>query len=180
MKFLKFKTFPFEMQYDSSDCGPTCLRMICKWYGKNVPLHILKIKSNMTKQGVKAKFKKIPTASAEEREWVSNLSWGNKKVGLPDYVYPASRFVPLEKGFIVVRRKKYTWNCEKFSEGDYFTWDLKPLGKVMLPCFSLIYFSQSGFLHYVKKYFRNGYLFLIREDENEEKIYLERWDVDEF
>ena len=34
--------FPHYNQYDSSDCGPTCLRMIAKFYGKDIPLHLLR------------------------------------------------------------------------------------------------------------------------------------------
>lgn len=28
------KRFPFYKQLDSKDCGPACLRMVCKYYGK--------------------------------------------------------------------------------------------------------------------------------------------------
>jgi hypothetical protein len=28
--------FPFYRQYDATDCGVACLRMISKYYGKNI------------------------------------------------------------------------------------------------------------------------------------------------
>ena len=36
--------FPFFKQLDSMDCGPTCLRMVAKYFGRNVSLqHILNL-----------------------------------------------------------------------------------------------------------------------------------------
>ena len=34
-------TFPHYLQLDAMDCGPTCLRMIAKYYGKNYSLQTL-------------------------------------------------------------------------------------------------------------------------------------------
>lgn len=34
------------------DCGPTCLRMVAKYYGRNYPLHELRSKSYLTREGV--------------------------------------------------------------------------------------------------------------------------------
>ena len=34
--------FPFYKQYDSTDCGPSCLRSITKYYGKNFTLQYIK------------------------------------------------------------------------------------------------------------------------------------------
>jgi len=45
-KFINFK------QLDSRDCGPTCLRMIAKHYGKNYSLQGLREKCFITRQGV--------------------------------------------------------------------------------------------------------------------------------
>lgn len=44
--------FPFYEQYDQRDCGPTCLRMIAKYYGKEISLQRLREKSNIGKMGV--------------------------------------------------------------------------------------------------------------------------------
>jgi len=37
-----FRRFPFYKQYNEMDCGPTCLRMICKYYGKSLSLEYLR------------------------------------------------------------------------------------------------------------------------------------------
>jgi len=45
-------TFPFYLQADAMDCGPTCLRMVAKYYGKNYPAHYLREKCFIDKMGV--------------------------------------------------------------------------------------------------------------------------------
>jgi len=49
------KNFPFYKQLDSMDCGPTCLRMIAKYYGKNFSLPFLREKCYIDKAGVNLK-----------------------------------------------------------------------------------------------------------------------------
>jgi ATP-binding cassette, subfamily B, bacterial len=44
--------FPFFAQLDSMDCGPSCLQMIAKFYGKSFTLQSLRSKSFITKSGV--------------------------------------------------------------------------------------------------------------------------------
>lgn len=44
--------FPFYKQYDAMDCGPTCLRMVAKYYGRNFSIATLREKSFITRQGV--------------------------------------------------------------------------------------------------------------------------------
>ena len=44
--------FPFFTQLDSMDCGPSCLRMVAKYYGKSYSLQSLRSKSFITKSGV--------------------------------------------------------------------------------------------------------------------------------
>ncbi|SHG70420.1 peptidase domain-containing ABC transporter [Flagellimonas flava] len=46
------KKFPYFKQLDQMDCGPTCLRMITKFYGKEYAIDFLRQKSNITKTGV--------------------------------------------------------------------------------------------------------------------------------
>lgn len=45
------KKFPIYQQYDSMDCGPTCLRMIASYYGKNYPLAYLREKCYADREG---------------------------------------------------------------------------------------------------------------------------------
>src|SRR5690242_8892695 len=45
------KGFPFYKQRDQMDCGPTCLQMIAKFYGKTIPVNELRNKMFLTQQG---------------------------------------------------------------------------------------------------------------------------------
>ena len=44
--------FPFYKQYDAMDCGPTCLQMISKHYGKKYSLEFLREQCFLTREGV--------------------------------------------------------------------------------------------------------------------------------
>ena len=44
--------FPHYTQLDSMDCGPTCLRMIAKYYGRRYSLETLRDKAFITREGV--------------------------------------------------------------------------------------------------------------------------------
>ena len=43
--------FPFYKQPDNKDCGPTCLRIISKFYGKTIPLQQIRNLSETTREG---------------------------------------------------------------------------------------------------------------------------------
>ncbi|MGG7035716.1 MAG: peptidase domain-containing ABC transporter [Flavobacterium sp.] len=45
------KTFPFYKQADSKDCGPTCLKIIAKHYGKTLNIQTLRQLSETTREG---------------------------------------------------------------------------------------------------------------------------------
>jgi ATP-binding cassette subfamily B protein len=44
--------FPYYKQPDQMDCGPTCLRMVAKYYGRNFKLQTLRKLSEINKEGV--------------------------------------------------------------------------------------------------------------------------------
>ncbi|HTI10364.1 MAG TPA: peptidase domain-containing ABC transporter [Puia sp.] len=46
------KRFPFFKQLDRMDCGPTCLKMIATYYGKNIERDYLREKTHLTREGV--------------------------------------------------------------------------------------------------------------------------------
>lgn len=46
------KNFPNYRQYDQMDCGPTCLRMVAKYYGRKYSLESLRKKSGINREGV--------------------------------------------------------------------------------------------------------------------------------
>lgn len=45
-------SFPFYKQLDAMDCGPTCIRMVARFYGKHFSLQTLREKSHLNKEGV--------------------------------------------------------------------------------------------------------------------------------
>ncbi len=45
-------SFPFYRQLDAMDCGPTCLRMVARHYGKHYSLQALREKSHLNIEGV--------------------------------------------------------------------------------------------------------------------------------
>ena len=46
------KPFPFYKQYDAMDCGPTCLYIVCKYYGRSFGLERLRELTEIGKEGV--------------------------------------------------------------------------------------------------------------------------------
>ena len=44
--------FPTEYQMDAKDCGPACLKMIAKYYGRYYSLQFMRDKCGITKEGV--------------------------------------------------------------------------------------------------------------------------------
>lgn len=45
------KKFPFYKQPDGKDCGPTCIKIIAKYYGKNLKMQLLRSLSETTRNG---------------------------------------------------------------------------------------------------------------------------------
>ncbi|HJG24560.1 MAG TPA: peptidase domain-containing ABC transporter [Parabacteroides merdae] len=46
------KSFPFYHQLESADCGPSCLRMIAKYYGRSYSIQYLREQAFITREGV--------------------------------------------------------------------------------------------------------------------------------
>lgn len=44
--------FPYYKQLNSMDCGPTCLRIVAKYYSKSFCLQYLRSHSYITRKGV--------------------------------------------------------------------------------------------------------------------------------
>ena len=49
---MTLKPFPHYLQLDAMDCGPTCLRMIAKYYNKSYSLQTLRSRSFISREGV--------------------------------------------------------------------------------------------------------------------------------
>jgi len=49
---MNLKSFPLDRQLDMMDCGPACLKMITKYYGKYYSLQYLRDLCGNTREGV--------------------------------------------------------------------------------------------------------------------------------
>lgn len=65
--------FPYYRQLDAMDCGPTCLRMIAKYYGKSYSLQTLRARSFISRNGV-SMLGISDAADSERPEFVSLLN----------------------------------------------------------------------------------------------------------
>ncbi|WP_312365137.1 peptidase domain-containing ABC transporter [Sphingobacterium sp.] len=52
MNITKMKSFPLDRQLDMMDCGPACLKMVAKYYGKYYSLQYLRDLCGNTREGV--------------------------------------------------------------------------------------------------------------------------------
>jgi ATP-binding cassette subfamily B protein len=50
--FMFYNRFPHEYQMDAKDCGPACLKIIAKYYGKYYSLQYLRDLCGITREGV--------------------------------------------------------------------------------------------------------------------------------
>ncbi|MGN7722595.1 peptidase domain-containing ABC transporter [Chitinophaga sp. 22620] len=71
---MGFKRFPVEYQLDKMDCGPACLKIIAKYYGRIYNLHFLRTLCGTTREGIS----------------VLNITNGAEKIGLKTRVVRCS------------------------------------------------------------------------------------------
>jgi ATP-binding cassette subfamily B protein len=45
-------SFPYYKQPDAMDCGPTCIRMVAKHYGRNFKVQMLRKLCEINREGV--------------------------------------------------------------------------------------------------------------------------------
>ena len=104
------RSFPHYIQPDAMDCGPTCLRMVAKHYGRSYTLKFLREKSFITRTGVSM----LGISDAAE-------SIGFRTVGVKMNFEKLATEVPLpcivhwrQKHFVVVFEIKEKRNSGKF------------------------------------------------------------------
>ncbi len=123
-----FKSFPFYPQFDNMDCGPTCLKMIASFWGKDYSLGFLREECYITKDGVSL----LGISQAAETIGIETLS-----VKLSISTLIKQNFVPTilhwnDNHFVVLYEIKKTW------KGQY-------LFKIADPRYGLITLKQSVF-----------------------------------
>lgn len=74
---------PSYYQHDSMDCGPTCLRMIAKYYGKSYSLQALRDKCHITREGVSMLGISNAAESIGFRTTGVKLTWNQLKEEMP-------------------------------------------------------------------------------------------------
>jgi ATP-binding cassette, subfamily B, bacterial len=109
------RKFPNYKQLDAMDCGPTCLRMIAKFYGKTYSLHFLRSRSYITREGVSLLGISDAAEHVGFRTKGYRLTWEELRdeVPLPCIVHWKQRH------FVVVydiRRKKHFKKGKSVSE----------------------------------------------------------------
>lgn len=100
------KIFPHYKQYDAMDCGPTCIRIIAKYYGKNFSLEQLRKLCYINRQGVSLLGINQAAEAIGFRTRAYKLSFKDlKELKLPCIVHWG------QKHFVVVYKinKKYVW-----------------------------------------------------------------------
>jgi len=120
--------FPFFHQHDAMDCGPACLRMIAKHYGRHYTLESLRHKSHISREGVSMLG---ISAAAEEI--------GFKTIGVHISFNQLKNEVPLP--CIVHWRQNHFVVVYKIKKGTVFVAD-----------------PASGLIKYNEKEFLNGWI----------------------
>ncbi|QGY42844.1 ATP-binding cassette domain-containing protein [Maribellus comscasis] len=115
--------FPFYQQYDAMDCGPSCLRMVAKYYGKHFSTEFLREKSFITREGVSLLGISDAAEGIGLRSMGVKISFGQlkKEAPLPCIVHWG------QNHFVVVY---------KFKKGKVFVAD---------PAFGRLEYSESEF-----------------------------------
>ena len=121
------KNFPFYKQPDAKDCGPTCLRIVSKFYGKTIPLQQIRNLSETTREGSSL----LGLSDAAE-------SLGFKTLGVQVNFKTLQEEVPLP---CIVHWNKYHF---------VVVYKIDKSGKVYIsdPSYGLITYSKEEFIKY--------------------------------
>ena len=140
-------SFPFFKQLDSMDCGPSCLRMVAKYYGKNYSLQELRSKSFIGKSGVSMLGISDAAENIGFRTRGYRLTWEQLRddVPLPCIIHWNQRH------FVVVyeikkRRKISVWIERHSAQSSGHRANSESLIKVADPAAGLLTYTEEEFL----------------------------------
>ena len=131
------KNFPHYHQLDAMDCGPTCLRMVAKHYGKHYSLETLRQKSFIGREGVSMLGISTAAESIGFRTIGVHISFQQlAEAPLPCIVHWK------QNHFVVVYKIQCTMNNVQCTKGDV------PKGTVYVadPAQGLVKFTVQEFL----------------------------------
>ena len=102
---LNIQQIPHFLQLDAMDCGPTCLRMISKYYGRNYTLQTLREHSFITREGVSM------LGISDAAEAIGFRAIGVKiGIGKLKKKSASSMYITLEPKSLCASKRKYVYN----------------------------------------------------------------------
>ena len=134
------KNFPFYKQPDAKDCGPTCLRIIAKHYGKTIPLQQIRNLSETTREGSSLLGLSDAAENLGFRSLGVQIDFKTlvEEVPLPCIVHwNKQHFVVV---YDIVKSKKY--NVKSTNTPDIVHYTIK----ISDPSYGLIEYSQEEFI----------------------------------
>ena len=148
--------FPHYKQLDAMDCGPTCLRMVAKYYGKTYSLQYLRSRSYVTREGVSMLGISDAAESIGLRTKGYRLTWEQLRDEVP---FPCIIHWN-QHHFVVV------YDIKKGKHSSFLP-SLSPDGKDNDEATIFIADPAIGLLSYTKEEFLKCWISTKREGENE-------------
>lgn len=147
-------SFPFYKQLNTMDCGPTCLRMVAKHFGKHYNLDTLRQKIGVNKEGVsllgiseiaekigfRTRYVQIDVEKLEIAPHPAILHWNqNHFVVLISLNNKKAKIADPAKGIVTYDLPEFTrlWASRKNNEG-------QPVGTVLLMEPSPVFHKSEG------------------------------------
>ncbi len=131
--------FPFFKQLDAMDCGPTCLRMIAKFYGRSYSLQQVRTLSYATREGVSLLALSDAAENMGFRSRGVRLTWDQlkKEVQLPCLIHwNQNHFVVVTA---ITRKGKFPFFRRKGKKDEVVV-------HIADPAHGLLQYNQSEFL----------------------------------
>lgn len=142
---MRKSKFPFYRQLDYRDCGPTCLRMVAKYHGKNFSREFLREKASITREGV-------TMAGIADAAEIIELRTLGMRISLESLVNEAPT------PFIVPWRQKHFVVVYKTSKSKIYVAD---------PAQGLLEYSHEDFFKaWTKSPDGNGFVLLLEPNAN--------------
>lgn len=83
-----FKLFPHEYQLDSKDCGPACIKIIAKYYGRFFSLQYLRDVCGVSREGISFLDMSIACEHIGIRTKALKLTWEElQQIPLPSVIH---------------------------------------------------------------------------------------------
>lgn len=133
----QFMSFPFYPQYDAMDCGPACLRMIAKFYGKSLTLQYLRDLSGINRDGVSL----LGISESAEKIGFRTLSIKIPERQLDNLILPCILHWQ-DKHFVVLFKVKKAGRISTYLKRAATTYSIAD------PSQGLLTFDHSTFLRY--------------------------------